>query len=61
MATHRLNSNERVIKDIARLLVTLRKLGVFDRDLHIVTDDIRMCVYRWKVKVFGDKSRTRVP
>ena len=57
MATHRVDSSERVVKEMARLLILLKKLGIFDDDLHIVTQDIRKCVENWKRNVFESISK----
>jgi hypothetical protein len=56
MATHRVDSTERAAKKLARLLILLKRLGVFDDDLHIVTGDIRRCVENWKRGVFESKT-----
>ena len=54
-ATHRVNSNERAMKDLARVLAVLRRLGVFNRDTRITTNDMRRCMVNWKKAVFGVK------
>ena len=54
---HRMNSNERVMKDLAYMLGTLRKLGVFDRSIILSMFDLREIVIRWKMKIFNVGAR----
>lgn len=54
MRTHRVDSTERTVKDLVKMLSLIKKLSVFN-DWTIPRSGILLVVHRWKKEIYGVK------